>query len=377
MSYYGTVQLSLNYFYRLILTNLNDVYFVSGGTADFCVHRVNEDNSLTELYRASGGPHGGIYVDKKYLEIYDIIFGKGTVEKLKYEDMEEYLSISSEFEMRKRSVALKTETDFSTRVPYILNERRSEKEKMQAIQSCSLKDNVKLIGDKLRLSPTLMKNFFQNSLKNIVNHIQEIVKVIPNIDSILLVGGYCESYLLQETFKHKFGDKIGIIIPQETSLAVVKGAVLFGHNPQSITDRILRCSYGVATHPTFDPSIHPKESCYLDNLGDERCRDAFKLIIRKGTSVSSRGITSTLIAVPVFGCQKSLTMRLYCTEQDNPVVIDDSFASLGTLPISAPERKQGSWKAEIVFVSGMTELKIHTKITENDKSFQKTFDLLE
>ncbi|XP_062619390.1 heat shock 70 kDa protein 12B-like [Saccostrea cucullata] len=47
---------------------------IGGGTADFSVHQVDDDGSLTELYRASGGPYGGIYVDEKYLKIYDTIF---------------------------------------------------------------------------------------------------------------------------------------------------------------------------------------------------------------------------------------------------------------------------------------------------------------
>ena len=48
---------------------------------------------LTELYRASGGPYGRIYVDQEYLKIYDTIFGELSIDQLKSDDMEEYLRI--------------------------------------------------------------------------------------------------------------------------------------------------------------------------------------------------------------------------------------------------------------------------------------------
>ena len=75
-----------------IFTTVLTSYFL-GGTADFSVHEVEEEGTLTELYRASGGPYGGIFVDKEYLKMYDTIFGEEAINKLKKEDMAEYLTI--------------------------------------------------------------------------------------------------------------------------------------------------------------------------------------------------------------------------------------------------------------------------------------------
>ena len=54
---------------------------------------MEDEGTLTELYRASGVPYGGIYVDKEYLKMYDTIFGKEAIDKLKKEDMGENLTI--------------------------------------------------------------------------------------------------------------------------------------------------------------------------------------------------------------------------------------------------------------------------------------------
>jgi hypothetical protein len=43
-----------------------------------------------------------------------------------------------------------------------------------------------------------------------------------------MVGGFSESTILQEHIKKGFPDK-NLFIPKEAGLAVLKGAVIFGH----------------------------------------------------------------------------------------------------------------------------------------------------
>lgn len=349
---------------------------IGGGTADYSVHEVEVNGSLTELYRASGGPYGGIYVDQEYLKIYDIIFGKGTLDQLKREDMVEYLTITRDFETKKRTVSKDYDKRFVIRLSHILNEKHSAEEKARRIESSSLKNQVTVAKDKLFISPELMKSFFSESLENIVKHVEEILKSIQNIDTILLVGGYSESPLLQEKFKAEFKGK-HIIIPQDCGLAVMKGAVLFGFNPQSIAARVLRYSYGSAVHPNFDPEKHPHERRYYDKEGTMRCKEAFAQIIAKNTKLPSSGKKVTHNCTPLFDDQRSYSLRLYFTEKDNPIVIDESFQKLGTLEISAPDHIKGIWEAEEVFVFGQTEIQISARVKGTDEYFETTLDLLE
>lgn len=146
------------------------------------------------------------------MKIYDIIFGEGTIDQLKNEDMIEYLTITREFEIKKRTVSKNSDTRFITRLSPILNHKYSMADKASRIESSCLKNQVTVVRDKINISPELMKSFFTDSLGNIVKHVEEILKSIQNIDTILLVGGYSESPLLQEKFKAEFKDK-RIIIP--------------------------------------------------------------------------------------------------------------------------------------------------------------------
>lgn len=70
-------------------------------------------------------------------------------------------------------------------------------------------------------------------------------------------------------------------------------------------------------------------------------------------------------------------MRVYCTEEDNPVIIDETCTHLGTLQIFAPPNNSGLWTAEHNFVFGMTELRIYATVTEAEESYETTLDLLE
>ena len=352
------------------------LFCFKGGTADFSVHEVEEGGTLTELYRASGGPYGGIYVDKEYLKIYDTIFGEGSVDQLKHEDMEEYLILIREFETKKRLVTSDYDLHFSSKLSACFHEKFSNAVKMEKVQSSYLKDKVSFVKDKLKLSPSLMKSFFKESLDNIVIHVENILRIIQGVDMIFLVGGYAESPLVQERFRKDFAS-YNIINPQDSSLIVMKGGVLFGHNPMFISARILRFSYGSAIHGSFDPEKHPEDKQYIDKNGMKRCRDIFDMLIKRNTKVPATGKTVMTHAEPMYDTQKSYVSRIYCTEKDDPVVVDESCQFVGSLKISVPEYFTDNWKAVEEYVFGMTEIGVSANVVGNHETFKITLDLLE
>lgn len=100
-------------------------------------------------------------------------------------------------------------------------------------------------------------------------HIEDVLTHpgLSGVDYLFLVGGFAESPLLQQAVRSHFGDSITVVIPQvilmlnfhwfnegytsnfdgqDVSLAILKGAVLYGLNPRAITVRRSRLTYGVA-----------------------------------------------------------------------------------------------------------------------------------
>jgi hypothetical protein len=45
-----------------------------------------------------------------------------------------------------------------------------------------------------------------------------------------------------------------VIVPEDSGLSVLKGAVLFGHKPDFISSRISRFTYGVKVAEKYDPT---------------------------------------------------------------------------------------------------------------------------
>jgi hypothetical protein len=47
--------------------------------------------------------------------------------------------------------------------------------------------------------------------------------LLPGIEYLFLVGGFAESAMLQADVRKEFGQQVKIVIPQEASLAILKG----------------------------------------------------------------------------------------------------------------------------------------------------------
>jgi len=209
----------------------NDTFIVSaGGTVDISVHEKNLDGSLKELRAASGGPWGGIYVDKNYLDWMNEMFGKSVMERLKRESMVDYIDMLREFESKKRSIVPDSDDMITLRVSASLTEfhkESGEENIVSKIARLNLKD-VKFLRDKLRVPVDLVRKWFQQPIDMTIDHMNGILAQpeLKDVNTILLVGGFAECKLVQAAVKKAF-DRRTVIIPDEAGLAVLKGAVKF------------------------------------------------------------------------------------------------------------------------------------------------------
>lgn len=117
---------------------------------------------------------------------------------------------------------------------------------MAAVKKYSSKEVMWSHG-MLRLEPSAMMNLFQPTLNAIRAHISNVLDNCESggISYLFLVGGFAESAILQKNIRDAFSDKLKVIIPQGVSLAILKGAVLFGIDPAVVSSRRSRLTYGV------------------------------------------------------------------------------------------------------------------------------------
>ena len=69
----------------------------------------------------------------------------------------------------------------------------------------------------------LTKALFDESCKKIVDHMHQLFRhpSVKDVSSILLVGGFAESPMLQEAVKEAFSE-LKVIVPQDAGLAVLR-----------------------------------------------------------------------------------------------------------------------------------------------------------
>jgi len=355
--------------------------FHLGGTVDVSVHEKNLDGTLKELHPASGGPWGGTRVDCNYIDWLAKMFGEDAMKTFKKKFMRDYFDLLRNFETKKRNV-LPDAIDFITfKMPPTLNEfhNKSDVEKLtKKIEQMNLKDDVKVIGYSLRVSADVVRSWFQYSIDKTVGHITGILAEpeMNDINTILLVGGFAECMLVQEAVKKAVGRRT-VIVPQEAELAVLKGAVRFGHQPRLVSSRCVKYTYGYEVHRPFNENKHPPEKMIISSYGDKRVSNCFKKVVEIGSSVEvgkdiKAPSTNTLnksggSALPIYAS----------TERDPMYTTDPSCTYVGMLDLGkAPGKTKEENRAQVYFAFGDTELKVSVKMLKTGEVVTKIVDYL-
>uniref|UniRef100_A0A8W8L9M7 Uncharacterized protein n=1 Tax=Magallana gigas TaxID=29159 RepID=A0A8W8L9M7_MAGGI len=146
--------------------------------------------------------------------------------------------------------------------------------------------------------------------------------------------------MLQAAIREAFKSK-NVIITQAAGLAVLKGAVLCGHEPQNISGRICRYTYGVEVYNTFDKAFHPQfKKVMLNN--EEHCKEIFHIYVRVGLiiEVGKPQVKNTYTVIEPD--QKSIDFRIFTSNNREPTYTTNvGCTHLGTLTISMPDTSKG------------------------------------
>ena len=218
-----------------------------GGTVDITVHegeKVEPSLSMKAIAPPTGGNWGGDYVNVKFQEFLKELLGPDL-----YKPTElplEFYSINAEFDKNKIMFDPSSEPA-RIRLADIL-EQRSQLIELAATWNrnhpyipIDLKPSTR--NGFLSMSNALMTSFFEPFLAATVDETRRVLKHIPGIQCIMVVGGFGSSKILIERIQKEFHGKDGVQVicpdaspkPQE---AILRGAVHFGLNKGTISSRI-------------------------------------------------------------------------------------------------------------------------------------------
>ncbi|KAK3602709.1 hypothetical protein CHS0354_017151 [Potamilus streckersoni] len=326
---------------------------LGGGTVDVNIHEVCPDGKLKELYAASGGPWGGILVSEAFRNSIEDALGKDLFLQCLQDDSHGWILFENAFEDEKKSfIQAKL---IHTRCTFQIVSRLQKH----------------LTWQKNSTTNT-MEEYFDVAIDKIKEHIRSLLekKELGAIATIMLVGGFAESRVVQEKIKRYFKTKI-VFVPPESGVSVLKGSVMFGHNPTIITERISPWTFGVHTRKAFNKRIHDSKRKKIVN-GKEYMNNAFVKYIEIGESVMIGSSCISHTYTVINPKDSRVFWKVYKSSEKSPVYCDQKGVEFcGTLEVRLPEAaKDKKWRLELNMTCKGTELVASVSDAETKMQFK-------
>lgn len=356
-----------------------------GGMADITVHQLQENKTLAELVPASCGEWGGTSVDKAYRQFLEDIFGSSVLETFKSDpdNIIDSFELWQYFEVKKREhINRETSKKISLVIPLALIDIVKEQTQIQGnlsaiMNTCLRKSKYCETGIysealKLWLPIEFFETFFSPAINELVDHLSKMFRELDltDVKTILFVGGFSECELMRDRLKRHFGNTKQLVFPDEASLAVLKGAVYFGHCKDLVSHRVAEFTYGFEIWPKFDESKHSIDRKIMVN-GEERCRGAFLKIFTKGDPITPN-LKKSLFFKPLEEGKNVLECDVFVSNQRNPTYVDDpGSAKLGTVQIPLTK-----CEIELSIIFGETYIKVMAHNFKTQQVIEINFDFL-
>ena len=371
----ANVAAELNYGMRYLVADCG------GGTVDLTVHELEKGGKLTELYKATGGAWGSMGVDCQFEILLVDIFGEEFLVDFVQNKPISWMELMSTFETKKRSFSPHKHLTVNLPLPFAFIEYYRERNSttVESAVNAYGNDNIQWSPQgMLKLQPSVVMSLFEPVVSAIIHHIQDLL-VIPELSGIeylYLVGGFAESPVLQDAVRNAFRSNIRVVIPQDVSLTILKGAVMFGLDPTLVHIRRSVLTYGVGCLHKFVPGKHPPEKRVIK--GDtEWCTDIFDTFVYADQAVSL-GQTVTRSYTPAQACQRSTVMTLFASEKEFVrFVTDPGVTRVGKLKVEMPDITAGkSRELRLSMIFGNTEITVEAIDCTSGQTAQASIDFL-
>ncbi|XP_062593470.1 heat shock 70 kDa protein 12B-like [Saccostrea cucullata] len=333
---------------------------LGGGTSDITVQKVSATGKFQNLYKASGGPWGGNKVNKCFLELFVKLFGDSLFHEFCEKNMDDFFELLQNIEIKKRLISGDKNDTISLDIPDSLMDLYKNSLET-AIKNAKLHETVKA-RKKKRINISF--SYFQDHFKEICGKTVNLVKTIihesvqcQQLKTLIMVGGFSESKMVQSIFRESFPG-YDVKIPLDAGLAVLKGAVIFGYDSSVIQTRICPYTYGIAVLKRFNPHLHDKSKSFLED-GQWRADDCFEKFFEVDEPLAIGTKRSISVNISHVGEDRQRDRRehkeieVFSSSLRSPLyTTDPECRSHGMISVYPPE---GEWP---VYVRGRVEIEV-------------------
>ena len=134
-----------------------------------------------------------------------------------------------------------------------------------------------------------------------------------------------------------------ILVPNDASIAVMQGAVMFGQKPNIVDSRIMSTTYGFGTNHHFDSNIHPIEKrCVIE--GVTWCKDCFVVLVKENDIIRVGEKKSFPNYRPLKGSQTTVKFNFYNSTNPEAKYTTDAAvgSSIGKVVVESPDVSKGT-----------------------------------
>jgi hypothetical protein len=279
--------------------------------------------------------------------------------------LEDQFEILRDFEIKKRSLHPKQEGRVTLRFPASLRELVQKERGMEAnalVAKSGFKDKITMVQDKLRIDANLLVQLFDKPVKSIIDHVASLLRKpeVKGCKAIVMVGGFSESPVLQEKVRETFQSmNIRTIVPQDAGLAVLKGAVIYGHMPEAIAERVCRFTYGTAQQD-----------------------DTFDIHARVGQSIKIGEESPEIIRYPISPTEPTVGFPIFSSTSKNPrKSTEHGCRQIGMLVVPNPDPRPYAAGENrmlgVTFLFGGTEIEVQVVAKKTGREDRTYIDFLQ
>ena len=238
-----------------------------GGTIDIAYHSVQNCEEgkfmVSELAPSSGGPYGGTCVDEAFETLLEPVFGKQLqqpfFQQLKLKHPAAWLNFRKQLDERKTVLDRKKDDDavwFDISMQFSRACTQITGSDAFSLLSASCVDGITLsTNDQMRVRADLIKALYCPSVDAICKCLNDdlATSALSKVSALYMVGSFSKSNYLLESVRQKTHSSVPshhIINPPDSSVAIVKGAVMYGINPSIIQERVAARSSSWILCPT-------------------------------------------------------------------------------------------------------------------------------
>ena len=324
-----------------------------GGTVDIAYHCIEnrEDGKffVKELAPPSGGPYGGMCVDEGFEKLLEPVFGEQLeqpfFEQLKLNYPTAWLNFRKQLDERKTVLDTKEDHDavwfditmqFSRACTHITGMDAFSLLTDSRVEGITLSTN-----DQMQVRADLIKAMYRPSVDAICKCLNEDLTKPPlsKVSALYMVGSFSKSNYLIESVRRKTHGSVPrehIINPPDSSVAIVKGAVMYGINPSIVQERVASKSYGICILQRFDSTVHSESRAVFRNKV-KWCKDVYDEFLKCGQRVLNSGEPITKRFFPVEPDQRSMCLRVYSAPRSIKYIDDRGSKHMANIMVEMPD----------------------------------------